>query len=197
VVTEAADEAGGQGFVTEFAGASKQLANLVWTPSDEQTWQSVKSGTYFSFDEIHVSNVHQAARVTDCDPSLYAYQAPWHIEFPQGTVVRGGADSVGQWPDAVAAEPANFRIRTLATTGEGRVLADNSDAIHADLAAYNAGIPTPSGSTDAPSSDTGGSGGLCTLRAPGSGSGRDLVSTSVALAALASFGWARRRRAGP
>jgi hypothetical protein len=50
VVTEAADEAGGQGFVTEFAGPSSQLANVVWSDADEQGWQSIRSASYTSFN---------------------------------------------------------------------------------------------------------------------------------------------------
>jgi len=52
VVTEAADEAGGQGFVTEFAGPSIQLANVVWSDADEQGWQSIRGTTYSSFTGI-------------------------------------------------------------------------------------------------------------------------------------------------
>ena len=52
VVTEAADAAGGQGFVTEFAGPSAQLAGVIWSASDEQNWQSVRSTTYSAFEGL-------------------------------------------------------------------------------------------------------------------------------------------------
>jgi len=52
VVTEAADEAGGQGFVTEFAGPSSQLANVVWSDDSEESWQSIRTATYFNFELI-------------------------------------------------------------------------------------------------------------------------------------------------
>lgn len=52
VVTAAANDAGGQGFVTEFAAASASLGEVVWGSFEEQSWQSVRSGTYGSFDEI-------------------------------------------------------------------------------------------------------------------------------------------------
>jgi hypothetical protein len=52
VVTAAADDAGGQGFVTEYAGASTQLAELVWSSFDEQNWQSIRNGTYGSFGQL-------------------------------------------------------------------------------------------------------------------------------------------------
>jgi MYXO-CTERM domain-containing protein len=39
LVTAAADEAGGQGFVTEFAGPSSTFGDSVWSGYDEDTWQ--------------------------------------------------------------------------------------------------------------------------------------------------------------
>jgi hypothetical protein len=43
VVTAAANEAGGQGFVTEFAGSTASLAGQLWTSNDEANWESVRS----------------------------------------------------------------------------------------------------------------------------------------------------------
>jgi len=44
VVTEAANDAGGQGFVTEFSGSSASLAAQIWTPLDETSWRTLNSG---------------------------------------------------------------------------------------------------------------------------------------------------------
>jgi hypothetical protein len=44
VVTEAANDAGGQGFVTEFSGPTQLLAARIWTPLDETSWQSLNHG---------------------------------------------------------------------------------------------------------------------------------------------------------
>jgi MYXO-CTERM domain-containing protein len=52
VVTAAADDAQGQGFVTEFAGPSSTLATAVWSQYDDQMWQSFSTGVYSSFNEI-------------------------------------------------------------------------------------------------------------------------------------------------
>ncbi len=52
VVTAAADDAGGQGFVTEFAGASQTLNNIIWTPSDEADWQAFSARVYSNFRQI-------------------------------------------------------------------------------------------------------------------------------------------------
>lgn len=47
VVSEAADEAGGHGFVTEYAGAASKLAKMIWTDEVEQSWATLQdfSGT--------------------------------------------------------------------------------------------------------------------------------------------------------
>jgi len=52
VVTAAANDAGGQGFVTEFASASPALSNVVWSSAEEQNWQAVRGGTYGSFGAL-------------------------------------------------------------------------------------------------------------------------------------------------
>jgi hypothetical protein len=52
VVTEAADEAGGKGFVTEFAGKSEGLANSVWSQSEEQLWNQYKGNVWSSFSQL-------------------------------------------------------------------------------------------------------------------------------------------------
>jgi len=52
VVIEAANDAGGQGFVTEFAGATSKLAGLVWTQSDQQTWAAIQNQVYGSFGDM-------------------------------------------------------------------------------------------------------------------------------------------------
>jgi MYXO-CTERM domain-containing protein len=52
VVVAAADDAGGQGFVTEFAGDASTLANSVWTAGDEQQWSFVQMGPYASFSAL-------------------------------------------------------------------------------------------------------------------------------------------------
>src|SRR5207248_3302456 len=52
VVTEAANEAEGRGFVTEFAQPATRLKQAVWTSGDEAQWQSFKSGVYPSFQQL-------------------------------------------------------------------------------------------------------------------------------------------------
>jgi len=52
VVIAAANEAGGQGFVTEFAGSSGTLAQAVFTPSDESQWASFKGAVFPSFQQM-------------------------------------------------------------------------------------------------------------------------------------------------
>jgi MYXO-CTERM domain-containing protein len=52
VVTDAANDAGGQGFVTEFAGPSSTLKNQIWTTFDDTNWSSFKGSVYQSFSEF-------------------------------------------------------------------------------------------------------------------------------------------------
>lgn len=52
VVIQAANDAGGQGFVTEFAGATSKLAGLVWTQFDQQNWAAIQNQVYGSFGEM-------------------------------------------------------------------------------------------------------------------------------------------------
>jgi hypothetical protein len=53
VVTQAADEAGGQGFVTEFAGSSDALKDQIWAPAQEQQWAALRSMAFSSFGELY------------------------------------------------------------------------------------------------------------------------------------------------
>jgi hypothetical protein len=54
LVSEAANDAGGQGFVTELAGPTGTFANQIWTPLDDQNWRSMDpssgsdASTFFS-----------------------------------------------------------------------------------------------------------------------------------------------------
>jgi MYXO-CTERM domain-containing protein len=52
VVIEAANDAGGQGFVTEFAGSTDKLKGFIWTASDAQIWAQVQSRVYGSFSDF-------------------------------------------------------------------------------------------------------------------------------------------------
>ncbi|MEO8178810.1 MAG: DUF2330 domain-containing protein [Deltaproteobacteria bacterium] len=264
VVTAAADDAGGQGFVTEFAAASRTLADVVWPSSEEQNWQSLRAGTYRGFGELfdtlysyyqgydgfwdairasvtlppavsfadfqscpncysadlrfspsavfaaleasvikpirdvqelldrrpyvtrlystlsagdmtvdplftsnpnlaNVSNVHTAERIIECNPNIDLSQANWRIELPQGDVVRGSPEDVGNWPRAFNNQPPNRRVLQLSSSGAGTVLEDNQEAIGTQLAQYNdsvmSGVPMVDRMpTDMPSSGKPGSG---------------------------------------
>jgi hypothetical protein len=52
VVTDAANDAGGQGFVTEFAGSTSTLKQLIWTAFDDANWNSFKGSVYQSFSDF-------------------------------------------------------------------------------------------------------------------------------------------------
>ncbi len=286
VVTEAADDAGGQGFVTEFAGPSSQLDEVVWQSFEEQQWAAIRGRSYagredllstlygnyqgwsgfrdamrrsitlpdtVGFDDFElcpscyadsvtfapsallaaieedvieplrsvqqlidrspyttrlystlsaaemtvdplfvfnpdlpdVDNLHQANRVIECSSGVYFEEAPWRIDFPQGSSIRGTAQNVGQWPSAVSEQPPNLRVLTLATSGEGAVVADNSELINSMLADYNDGIPT--------SRELGDSGGFCSLPSGAPRHGAPLP-LALSLGALLAATWLRRAR---
>jgi hypothetical protein len=245
-VTAAANDAGGQGFVTEFAGDSAQLGDVVWSEGEEQTWQQLRTNQYQSFDDLFatlynfyssfdgfwdafrasvslpenvpfddfqlcpscypdqiqfspsglfqavddnviapmrvvqellerrpyvtrlystlsaadmtldpvftmnpdlaaVSNIHTADRIIECSSTVYQWEAPWRIELPQGSVIRGTAQDVGSWPSAVDSQPANLRVLALSSSGAGAELENNKSIIDEQLAAYNmqvaSGVP--------------------------------------------------------
>ncbi len=59
VVSAAADEAGGQGFVTELAGAASQYRDKVWSRLDEQEFPMISSQRYADgIDAILAANRH-------------------------------------------------------------------------------------------------------------------------------------------
>jgi hypothetical protein len=294
VVTEAANEAGGQGFVTEFAGPAASLADVVWSSDAERDWQAVKLATYYSFGDLFatlwgryasfsgfwdavrgnvtlpegisfedfqtcptcygedielrpteliaaveagviepvrsvqrlidrgpyvtrlystlsademtvdpvfvfnaelpdVNNLHQAERAIECDRDLYQSEASWRIELPRGGVVRGDSSTVGQWPDALAEQPANSQVLTLAQTGPGQVVADNSGVIQSQLARYNEAIPSTGSGPPVAAASAGSGGGLCALGVP---SARPPIAAALAaVGSLLALAWRRRRRA--
>jgi hypothetical protein len=317
VVTAAADDVGGQGFVTEFAGASATLGQVVWSDGEEQTWQQLRSTQYSSFDELfstlynnyafydgfwdavratvtlpanvpfqdfqlcpscysgqvqfspsalfqamddgviasmrivqelidrrpyvtrlystlsaadmtvdpvftmnpdlaEVSNTHTADRIIECNTRIYQSEAPWRIELPQGSVIRGTAQDVGSWPAAVDSQPANLRVLSLSSSGAGAELVNNKAIIDDQLATYNqlvaSGVPmddrempmpvTPEGADALPGSDilgddTGrarsGDGGCSLASADGVPSGARGWGLGL-LVALVALRWRATRR---
>lgn len=53
LVIEAANEAGGQGFVTEYSDAANTLAGRVWTAGEEANWQQFKTTSFQSFEAMY------------------------------------------------------------------------------------------------------------------------------------------------
>jgi len=52
LVVQAADDAGGQGFVTEFAGPASPLAQLVFSDAEEAQWDFFKKSSFQSFQAM-------------------------------------------------------------------------------------------------------------------------------------------------
>jgi MYXO-CTERM domain-containing protein len=260
VVTEAADEAGGQGFVTEYAQPASNLVGTTWTEVDAALWNAIETNqdgvtpsqlvdrtlqTYAGWDGFwdvfreHVtlppqitleqiqacpfcthdglvpspeylaalesdviepaqviekllaarpfvtrlystlsaaemtvdplftynadlepiSNLHTAERIIECAPGYYPNTAPWRIELPQGGVIRGGPQDIGNWPASFADQPANRRILRQGEAGPGQVLEDNGPSIDAEISTYSDSLPAPPRNEGAGGSGTGPGGG--------------------------------------
>ena len=244
VVTRAANEAGGQGFVTEMAGPSESLGEVIFASWEEDAWNNTYReqdwsdrhgqllsavlfssigtfdgmrdvirdtlsppegvsmdeflncpGCYLDFNETHIdgfdpqaflnavqddvirpmqetqalfdaipyvtrfyttmsademtvdpifdfnadlpdySNIHTAEQVIECAGRYSRFDAPWRISLPDGTVVRGRAQT---WPIDMSSEiPANQRIVRLGNTGQGSVIEDNRETIQHNVIRNN------------------------------------------------------------
>jgi len=323
VVIDAANDAGGQGFVTEFAGPSSGLKNVIWSTNDEANWNAFKSSVYQSFSDFFnrvygqygqwdgfwdatrsavtlpeklsfddfklcpncystqiqfapsayvaaleksviapvklvqnlidahpemtrlyttlsademtldplftfnpdlpdVSNLHTAKRVIECTADVDFNSAPWRIELPQGGVIRGvGSQGVGTWPAPLAALPPNLSIVRTGSSGKGKVVEDNTDAINDQLTSYNTdvdngtvatgGAPGSAGSSNGSAGRSNNPGSPASTAGSGSsespsasakhggggcnvGHGRTPLGAGVVAAALAAAALRRRRR---
>ncbi len=58
VVTAAADDAGGQGFVTEYAEPTTALANLIWSTGEDAQWTAFRTAIYSSFSELFLASYY-------------------------------------------------------------------------------------------------------------------------------------------
>jgi MYXO-CTERM domain-containing protein len=70
VVTAAADEAGGQGFVTEYAEPSSMLKNIIWSDQEERVWQQIKTD---------LGSPSPQASVTSAMNVLSAWDGFWEV----------------------------------------------------------------------------------------------------------------------
>jgi hypothetical protein len=97
----------------------------------------------FNPDLDDATNVHNATRVFECNPTIPLSEAPSRIELEDGRVVRLAPGEPWPFtPGADDAPPANAIIAQLSTRGPGTVVTDNSDAIDAALTLHNAQVPT-------------------------------------------------------
>jgi hypothetical protein len=103
VVTAAADEAGGQGFVTEFGGPASQYREEVWSPLDEQTFTRISSQTYpHGIDAIVAAGSYYAGWDGWYDAVLGATALPDDL-----TIEEFGRDP-GRYRGAVEVDTAEF-----------------------------------------------------------------------------------------
>jgi MYXO-CTERM domain-containing protein len=101
----------------------------------------------FNPDLDVVNNIHTATRVIECSPGYFQDEAPWRIELPQGGVIRGGPNYLGNWPTAFDSQPSNRLILRQGESGQGKVLEDNTKAINSAEADYNKTVVVPAART--------------------------------------------------
>jgi len=91
VVTAAANEAGGQGFVTELAGNSAQYEQLIWSDADQTQWEMIRDQSYpDGIDAIWAAN------------NYYRGWEGWRDAIEASVTLPQGAsfDEFGRNPDA-------------------------------------------------------------------------------------------------
>jgi uncharacterized membrane protein YgcG len=152
VVVQAADDAGGQGFVTELAGDTSTLKSMIWTPNDEQNWSSFQGRVYMSFAEFfdQAYNLYggwdgfwDATRASVTLPATLAYEDfklcpscyAGQIEFKPATYVaelkRSVIDPVKVVQNLIDAHPKLTRMYTTLSAEEMTV--DPVFTFNADL----------------------------------------------------------------
>ncbi len=109
VVTEAANQAGGQGFVTEMAGAAAPLADSIFAPWEASEWSSFQSGSWEGREGQLLLNV--LSTFGSLDGTRDALAAT--LELPEGTTldeVLGCPGCYFNWDqtDIPGFEPAAF-----------------------------------------------------------------------------------------
>jgi len=153
VVTEAADDAGGQGFVTEQAGPTSALANVVWSAGEEQQWRALQAyaaggtqaysqavGAYAQFDgfwEVVAEHVPLPSGVT----LEQLKQCPYcnlNLEADAGFVAALGTSVIQPLKlvqDLIASQPQITRLYTTMSAAEMTV--DPLFGFNPDLQAVN------------------------------------------------------------
>jgi hypothetical protein len=103
VVTAAADDSGGQGFVTEFAGDSVDLRGVIWQDAEEAEWQSVRGRVYSSFGELFNDAYNHYSSFDGFWDSVRAA-----VTLPQGLAFEDFRSCPECYSDSVTLSPTTF-----------------------------------------------------------------------------------------
>jgi hypothetical protein len=103
VVTAAADDSGGQGFVTEFAGDSADLRGVIWQDFEEAEWQSVRSQVYSSFGELFQNALNHYSSFDGFWDSVRTA-----VTLPQGLAFEDFRSCPDCYSDSVTLSPTTF-----------------------------------------------------------------------------------------
>jgi len=180
----------------ELVMAQAWMTRLYTTMSaDEMTEDPIFD---FNPDMGEVDNLHQADLIIECSPELQEFEAPFRVELPSGTTVRGTEQGV--WPVELSSDqPAALRISQASTSGDPTVLVDNVETIEQALSVNGGGGGGDGGGADggtaADGEGTGGdaSAGLCSCRAVGTGHDGSHGGALALLALVGALGRLRRR----
>jgi MYXO-CTERM domain-containing protein len=153
LVTAAADEAGGQGFVTEFAGNSELISDTVWSSYDEESWQNfvARQSDAYAFQDAYYTwggwdGFWEATRATLSPPPG---ETSWDdvIDCPECTNLYGvsldGTNFVAEL-EAATIEPVRAvqRLINAQTTVTRLYTTMSADEMTVDpLFTFNADLP--------------------------------------------------------
>lgn len=112
VVTEAANQAGGQGFVTEMAGEAGPMADTIFAPWESDQWESLASGDWTGREGELLNNVVNGYAAYDGMRDVLAATVPLPADVP-GITYESLLSCIGcyyDWSatDIEAFDPARF-----------------------------------------------------------------------------------------
>ena len=129
VVTQAANEAGGQGFVTEMAGDASPLEDALWQEFEQNQWDGIAAADYTG---RHDQLISDSLRFQSFDGALDVYRR--HLDVPEGLDGDVFYACIGCYLDRLGSDIEGFDPAAFVTDFEEGVIAPMADtaALFAD-----------------------------------------------------------------
>lgn len=121
VVTQAANEAGGQGFVTEMAGAASPLADTIFAPWERSDWSSTQAADWTGREGELLNRVINSYAGFDGMRDVLAATVPLPPDRP-GTTYEDLLSCIGCYYDWSEADIAAFEPATFLASVETNVM---------------------------------------------------------------------------